>query len=918
MSPSRLTYLGISTLVWFGLLGCAAEKECPDFCGEGSTCVDGTCQATTTCPQGCDAGSTCQAGQCVADTVLTCGEGTVESGGKCVPTPCEPACGAGTVCELGTCVPVAASSCTPACAPCEACDVNAATPVCVDTCGAGATCDTTAKLCVADVDAFCGTGTVNVDGKCVPKACEPACEAGNVCELGVCIPVAASSCTPACAPCQACDVDSDLPICVDTCGVGAKCDVTAKLCVADLDSLCGEGTVSVDGKCMPKACEPACEVGSACEMGMCVPVMMLSCQPACAPCQVCDTSGDAAICKDTCGPAAKCDTGTNLCVADIDSLCGAGTVKVDGKCTPIACDPVCGPGTACEMGVCVPVEAVTCSPACGPCEACNSSAPVPACVNLCGKNAACDTATKQCVSLADLHRNAPELKGPFKNGYEVSAKCVTCHASQAADFMGTIHWKWAGATPQLFEADGVTPKNPGTLGKSTLINNFCVATPSNDKRCDQCHAGFGGDPDPAKPQKSARGYSVFDPANTAADSSIPLTHRVDCLVCHSDPTAGYAKDPKNFGNPLGTLNLANSAREIVMPTRTNCGACHFYAGGGDNVKLMGSSLKNPSVAIDVHMGNGMACSTCHADGKHSIKGAGIHVPTNVARTDCSDCHGDSPHSKLASNGEVFDSHTKKIACQTCHIPTFSRGQFGKMDWDWSTAGDNTKGTAGVVTTKVNDLGQPDPAGTAVTTYDYIKGNFKWMRNITPAYAWYNGTMMHVTTSDKGNFVGKGLSDADRITLGAPVGSATDPTSKIHPFKLMKGRQGVYVDGNNSFTIVPNVFGTASLWGVIQAPGYLFSSQATMDTLWGAIFTKGATVAGQIQAPAVLERFDSVTGKGWDWRYTDLYMDLNHEVAPKTKALGAAGACTDCHSATPKIPLCSLYDGTIAPWGVVCP
>ncbi len=485
MHPLRWILIGISITLLASLPACDAEKTCPDFCGAGSTCLDGMCQ----------------------------------------PLACSPTCGPSSACQMGKCVAVEAVSCKPACGPCQACDTSSATPACKDLCGVDASCDSAKGQCVAKSTLACGPDTQEVAGKCV-----------------------------------------------------------AKVTLA-----CGDGTFESGGKCVPTKCEPACSPGKACEMGKCVAVAQLSCQPACAPCQTCDTSKEAAVCVDTCGANAKCDATKKLCVADVDSLCGAGTVKVDGKCVPIQCGPVCGPGTACEMGKCVAVAAITCSPACGPCEACNSAAAIPQCVNLCGKNAASDKASKQCVSLADLHRNAPELNGPFKSGYEVSAKCVGCHAKQAEDFMATIHWKWAGPTPQLMELDGVTLKNPGNLGKSNLIKNFCVATPSNDKRCDQCHAGFGGDPDLAKPQKSARSYGKYVAGDATSDSSIPLNQRIDCLVCHSDPTAGYAKDPRDFGNPLGTLNLAVAAQEVIMPTRSNCGACHLYAGGGDNVKLMGSS-----------------------------------------------------------------------------------------------------------------------------------------------------------------------------------------------------------------------------------------------------------------------------------------------------------------------------------------
>ena len=636
-------------------------------------------------------------------------------------------------------------------------------------------------------------------------------------------------------------------------------------------------------------------------------------------------------------------------------FCGAGnTCSAAGQCVPLACTPACGAGTACEMGACVPVAAVTCAAAYPGCAACDTSGATPTWKGQCGAGTTCSAGTDTCVSTATFHAGlgatGGPLHGPFPTGYAVTAACVSCHPGQAAEVMATQHWTWSGPAPDLVAADLVTPVT-ADVGKVNLINNFCVGTPSNDKRCDQCHAGFGGDPDPAKPQKSARAYASADPVT--GDSSIPLEDRVDCLVCHSNPTAAYAKDPKNFGNPVATLNLAVAAQDIIKPTRTNCGACHFYAGGGDNVKLMGSSLKNPTEAIDVHMGRGMECLDCHAGPAHTFKGGGIHTPGHAGRAACTDCHSATPHDgKVASNGAALDGHTAKIACQTCHIPRFSRGQFGKVDWDWSYAGDNTTcsgapGTcvAGVITTKVNDDGTPNPASAnAVTTYDYIKGRFVWQKNIAPAYRWSNGKGTHARISDKGDMAGMGLTTADatRLSLGEPVGSATD--GKIAPFKLMRGRQAVFIDGAMSYVINPNVFGPGSFWGVVQAAGFSFAAYdfdgaaavtpalasfdangngfidpgaESMAALWGKVLAVGAVAAGQASGVTQFGRYDGVN-PGYDWRYTKLYMNLNHEVAPKTMALGANGACNDCHGATPKIPLCELYAGRPLPWGVTCP
>lgn len=764
---------------------------------------------------------------------------------------------------------------------------------------------------------FCGTGNVcDASGRCVPLACTPACAAGTACEMGSCVAVAAVRCTEAYPGCAACDTSAATPAWVGQCGAGTTCSTATDSCV-------------------PLACTPACGPGTACQMGTCVAVEAVRCAETYPGCAACDTSTATPTWVGQCGGGTTCSSTTDSCV-------------------PLACTPACGPGTACEMGACVAVEAIRCTAPYPGCASCDLSGATPHWVGQCGQGTTCSPVGDTCVSTTTLHASlgAPggPLHGPFPTGYAVTAACVSCHATQATEVMASQHWTWSSRAADLVAADGLTAVTVN-VGKTNLINNFCVGTASNDKRCDQCHAGYGGDPNAAKPQKSARAYQSNDA--TTGDSSIPLANRVDCLVCHSNPTAAYAKDPKNFGNPVATLNLAVAAQDIVKPTRTNCGACHFYAGGGDNVKLMGSSLKNPTEAIDVHMGRGMECLDCHSGPAHTFKGGGIHTPGHAGRASCTDCHSITPHEgKVATNGQALDNHAVRLACQTCHIPKFSKGQFGKMDWDWSFTGDNSACSgapgacvAGVISTKVNDDGTPNSASAnAVTTYDFIKGRFVWQKNVTPAYRWSNGKGTHALISDKGNMAGMGLTPADatRLSLGEPVGSATN--GKIAPFKLMKGRQPVYVDGANSFVINPNVFGPGSLWGVIQAPGFSYAAYdfdgavaiapalasfdanangqldpgaESMAALWGKILATGAVAAGQTTGVTQFAKYDG-TNPGYDWRYTKLYMDLNHEVAPKAQALGANGACTDCHSAAPKLPLCELYAGRPLPFGVVCP
>ena len=105
------------------------------------------------------------------------------------------------------------------------------------------------------------------------------------------------------------------------------------------------------------------------------------------------------------------------------------------------------------------------------------------------------------VSLA-AQDHTDVISGPFKTGQEVTEACVGCHEQQANDFMKTVHWTWR-------EKQKVPGKGEMQIGKINLLNNFCIALPSNWPRCTSCHAGYGW--------KDAS-FNFDDPKN------------VDCLV----------------------------------------------------------------------------------------------------------------------------------------------------------------------------------------------------------------------------------------------------------------------------------------------------------------------------------------------------------------------------------------------------
>jgi octaheme c-type cytochrome (tetrathionate reductase family) len=434
------------------------------------------------------------------------------------------------------------------------------------------------------------------------------------------------------------------------------------------------------------------------------------------------------------------------------------------------------------------------------------------------------------------------INGPFKTGPDVTRQCLQCHQKQAQDFMKTVHWTWSSR--QKTDAQGEV-----NLGKVNAVNNFCIALPSNEPRCTSCHAGYGW--------KDAS----FD---------FGKAENIDCLVCH-DTTGKYKKFPTAAGHPTyeprefppksGTMwqppDLEAIAKAVGMPGRNNCGACHFFGGGGDHVKHgdLDSSMAKPPRTMDVHMavdGANMSCTDCHRTKGHVIPGKALAVSMSGAGTtlDCTDCHAGSPH----NGNKTLDSHIAKVACQACHIPTFARVLPTMIYWDWSTAGKD----------------QPSPLDKyGLKTYDKQKGSFVWGKDVVPSYAWFNGSVQRVLMGEK-------IDAAKVVHLNEPNGKRADPSSKLTPFKVMKGKQPY--DAGTNVIAVPHLFGKGGYWDVFD---------------WTVAVRDGMQTAGLPYAGPV------------GWVETDMYWKVNHMVVPKAKAL----RCLDCHGQNGRLDWQALgYDG----------
>ena len=439
------------------------------------------------------------------------------------------------------------------------------------------------------------------------------------------------------------------------------------------------------------------------------------------------------------------------------------------------------------------------------------------------------------------------VKGPFKKGQDVTKVCLECHEKQAADVMKTAHWKWEG-TPNHVKG---MEKSSKTFGKKNMINNFCTTVfPGPDgiahESCSKCHAGYGW--------TRSKGFDFNDKT------------RVDCLVCHAQKgnyaRAGVGADVDTKAMEKGSMNLELAAQSVGKPSLKNCGVCHFYGGGGDAVKVPGldSTLEAASKEQDVHMaakakgGAGLMCQDCHKTKDHAIAGRSSQMAHYEAKVECTDCHtgAKAPHQK-SKNKAILDKHAASVACQTCHIPTISRGQATKTMWNWSDTGKSIKAEE-----------EFDKE-----TFAKHKGTFKWNMNYVPTYAWYNGQIERYMLGDK-------IKDPSKpVNITKPAGDIKDRTAKIYPYKFYTGTQPM----DSKFKYLNTFQQYKELW---------------VNYDWEKALLNGA------KSPEGLP----YSGK-YQFVKTQSWLSAGHEVAPKEQAL----QCGECHMGAKRMDWAALgYKG----------
>ncbi|MBF0431828.1 MAG: tetrathionate reductase family octaheme c-type cytochrome [Fibrobacteria bacterium] len=424
--------------------------------------------------------------------------------------------------------------------------------------------------------------------------------------------------------------------------------------------------------------------------------------------------------------------------------------------------------------------------------------------------------SKKPVSPVD-HAKLPVLDRPFDSPQDVTEACMSCHTERHKEILASAHWNWE-------RVEYIRGRGIAYSGKKSVLNNYCIGSNANEQACAKCHIGFGMS-------------SEFDFENA---------RNVDCMVCH-DNSDEYLKGSAMAGYPDRSVNLTKVAQSVGLPKKINCGSCHFYGGGGNNVKHgdLEDALASCERTVDVHMaatGINMECVACHTAENHNMKGKLYSVSSdNINRSTCEQCHTEEPHFNA-----VLNAHFDKVACQTCHIPIYAKVNSTKMSWNWSEAGKMKDG---------KPFHEEDEFGNH--TYLSIKGKFTWGKNVKPDYVWFNGTADHYLLGDKVTSI--------PVQMNTLNGSYKDPGSKIIPVKIHRGDQ--LIDKQNRYLIQPK----------------LYAAQTGDSAYWKDFDWNESSIAG-------MERVGLPYSGAYEFVETEMYWPVNHMVSPKEMSL----ECADCH------------------------
>ncbi len=260
-------------------------------------------------------------------------------------------------------------------------------------------------------------------------------------------------------------------------------------------------------------------------------------------------------------------------------------------------------------------------------------------------------------------------------------------------------------------------------------------------------------------------------------------------------------------------------------------------------------------------GANLNCIDCHTTQNHRIAGKGSDLretDLDVEMT-CTACHTNKTTSSGHATADV-NRHVGRVACQTCHIPTYAKN---------ATDTTATEATETFRTWKTSDASAPPYHPSSV------KAN-----NLNPKYRFYNRYSTNYRLGD--------VAQLDPVTGAYPTSrpdgdvNDTSPDNKLYPFKYKTAEQP------------------------------LMSSTGKLIAVDTSVYFATANPEAAIRAG--LANMGYSENEAYSWVTTDTFQLLNHQVGPAAQAL----TCTACHGTTTRINLKGeLGYGLKAAEAVVC-
>lgn len=208
------------------------------------------------------------------------------------------------------------------------------------------------------------------------------------------------------------------------------------------------------------------------------------------------------------------------------------------------------------------------------------------------------------------------------------------------------------------------------------------------------------------------------------------------------------------------IDIVQAAQTVHLPTRETCLRCHAYAAGTDCGKRgdLGTASVSPPVEVDIHMseqGLNFSCQRCHNSVEHKILGRGLDIRPSE-RMEIMTCLSGGCHSSAPHSNSRLDTHTSRVACQTCHIPTFAKLNSTEVERDWTHpnwAQGLFGGQGGYKPEEIRDM------------------------LLIPAYQWYDGTSRVYVLGEVATLNANG-----QYEFGAPNGDVASPGAQLYPMK----------------------------------------------------------------------------------------------------------------------------------------